>query len=131
MCQSLFSNRPATFWKKRLRHSCFCMDFEKFLIKLFTEHLQTTASEYHNIMSRGFKAKCEKDESNNILITYLYISVDSGYTCLNYNNSIHQTAYQVISILLYWLEFRCVFIVFASSEFTLRSIDSKDVLAWL
>ena len=31
MCWSLFSNRPATFWKKRFRHSCFPMNFVKFL----------------------------------------------------------------------------------------------------
>ena len=36
---------------------------------LFTEHFRTTASEYRNNMPRAFKIKCEKNESNDILIT--------------------------------------------------------------
>ena len=40
---------------------------------LFPEHFRTTASEYRNDMPRSFKTKCEKNGSNDILITYLYI----------------------------------------------------------
>ena len=42
--QSLFFNkdlRPATLWKKRLRHRCSPVNFAKFLrTRFFTEHLQ-------------------------------------------------------------------------------------------
>ena len=38
---------------------------------LFTEHFRTTASAYRNNMPREFGTKCEKNESNDILITYL------------------------------------------------------------
>ena len=50
-CQSLFFNtaaglRPATLLKRRLWHSCFPMNFEKFLrTPLIIEHLRTTISE--------------------------------------------------------------------------------------
>ena len=46
LCQSLFFNkvanlRPVTLLKKRLWHSCFPVDFAKFLrTSFFTEHLQ-------------------------------------------------------------------------------------------
>ena len=53
LCQSLFliNCRPeATLLKKRLQHSCFRVNFAKFLRTLFlTEHLQTTASLLHGI----------------------------------------------------------------------------------
>ena len=43
LCQSLFFNkvaRPATLFKKRLRHRCFPVNFVKFLrTPFFTEHL--------------------------------------------------------------------------------------------
>ena len=37
----------------------------------------------------------------------------------------------MVTSLLYWREYIHVFIGFASSKFTLRSIDSKVVLAWV
>ena len=58
---------------------------------LFTEHFRTTASMYRNNMPRAFKTKCEKNESNDILITYFLIFMTLTYMWLNYNNSIHQT----------------------------------------
>ena len=50
LCQSLFFNkvaglRPTTLLKKRLWHSCFPVNFVKFLrTSFFTEHIWTTAS---------------------------------------------------------------------------------------
>ena len=49
LCQSLFSNevaglRSATLLKKRLWHSCFPVNFTKFLKTPFSEHLWTAAS---------------------------------------------------------------------------------------
>ena len=38
---------------------------------LFIEHFPMTTSEYHNNMPRAFKTKCEKNETNDILITHL------------------------------------------------------------
>ena len=85
---SLFcNNRPAILWKKRLRHSCFPLNYAKCLKAPF---LQNTSGRLllgiAIIYQRGFKTKCEKNESNDILITYLYILLAS--TC---NTSIHQT----------------------------------------
>ena len=40
---------------------------------LFIEHFQTTVSKYPVNMPRTFKTKCEKNDSNDILITYIYI----------------------------------------------------------
>ena len=45
LCQSLFSNkvadlRPATLVKKKLWHTCFSVNFVKFLRTPFTEHLR-------------------------------------------------------------------------------------------
>ena len=90
MVQNLFSYRPATLWKKRLRHSCFSYEFcKKFKNTFFTEHFRTTASEYWNNMPRAFKTKCK---SNDILVTYLYILMASTYMRLNYNISIDKGA---------------------------------------
>ena len=56
--QSLFLNkvagmRPATLFKKRLRHKCFPVNFPKFLrTPFFIEHLWTTASENGPILGR-------------------------------------------------------------------------------
>ena len=61
----------------------FC---EMFKNTIFTEHCQTTASEYRNNMPIVFRTKYEKNESNDIRITYHCI-----YMWLNYNTSIHQT----------------------------------------
>ena len=40
---------------------------------LFIEHFQTTVSKYPVNMPRTFKTKCEKNDSNDILITYLHL----------------------------------------------------------
>ena len=40
---------------------------------LFIEHLQTTVSKYPVNMPRTFKTKCEKNDSSDILITYLHL----------------------------------------------------------
>ena len=88
MRQSLFcNNRPANFVKKETPVQLFSSEFCKMFRKtLFTEHFRTTTSGYRNNIPRGFKTKCEKNESNDILITYLYILMAS--TC---NISIYQT----------------------------------------
>ena len=92
MLRNLFTNRPAILQKKRLRHSCFSMNFAKcFQSALFAEHFRATASECRNNIPRAFKAKFEENESNNILIAYLYILMASTYVWLNYNTSFHQT----------------------------------------
>ena len=79
VCNFVKKDTPA-----QLLSSEFCKMFKN---TLFTEHFRTTASGYrNNNMPRGFKTKCEKNESNDILITYLYILMAS--TC---NTSIHQT----------------------------------------
>ena len=52
---------------------------------LFKDHFWTTASESRNNMPKAFKTKFEKDESNNIPITCLYILMASVYIA-----SIHQ-----------------------------------------
>ena len=57
MCRNLF---PISYE--------FC---EVFKNTLFKEQFRTTAFEYRNNMSRTFKTKCEKNESNDILIPYL------------------------------------------------------------
>ena len=50
ICRNLFSNRPATFWKKKTTAQYFSHEFcEIFKSALFTEHFRTTASEYRNI----------------------------------------------------------------------------------
>ena len=54
----------------------------------FREHLRTNASEYRKNMPRTFKTKCEKNDSDNTLITNIYILMVSTYTRLNYNISI-------------------------------------------
>ena len=88
MCGNLFSAIIGLqFLEKETPTQLFSSEFcEMFKNTLFTEHFRTTASGYRNNMPRGFKTKCEKNESNDILITYLYILMAS--TC---NTSIHQT----------------------------------------
>ena len=54
----------------------------------FREHLRTNASDYRKNMPRTFKTKCEKNESDNTLITNIYILMISTYTKLNCNISI-------------------------------------------
>ena len=44
---------------------------------LFKDHFWTTASESRNNMPKAFKTKFEKDESNDIPITCLYILMTS------------------------------------------------------
>ena len=86
ICRNLFSNRPATFWKKKTPAQYFSYEFcEIFKSILFTEHFRTTASEYRNICQE-FRPKCEKNESNDILVTYFHILMAS--TCMWMN--IHQ-----------------------------------------
>ena len=51
LCQSLFFNkvaalRPATLLKKRLWHSCFPVNFAKFLRTFFTEHFRWLLLEF-------------------------------------------------------------------------------------
>ena len=45
----------------------------------FKELFRTAASEYPKNMLRAFKTKCEKNESNDILVTYLYILMALTY----------------------------------------------------
>ena len=86
ICRNLFSNPPATFWKKKTPAQYFSYEFcEIFKSILFTEHFRTTASEYRNICQE-FRPKCEKNESNDILVTYFHILMAS--TCIWMN--IHQ-----------------------------------------
>ena len=39
MCRSLFSNQTVTLWKMRLQHSCFPMNFAKFLRTAFLQNI--------------------------------------------------------------------------------------------
>ena len=57
----------------------------------FREHLRTAAFEYRDNKPRVFKTKCEKNESNDILMTYLCVLMASAYTWLNDSTSVHQT----------------------------------------
>ena len=86
MCGNLFSAIIGLqFLEKETPTQLFSSEFcEMFKNTLFTEHFRTTASGYRNNMPRGFKTKCEKNESNDILITYLYLASA-------FNTSIHQT----------------------------------------
>ena len=88
MCGNLFSAIIGLqFLEKETPTQLFSSEFcEMFKNTLFTEHFRTTASGYRNNMPRGFKTKCKKNESSDILITYLYILMAS--TC---DTSIHQT----------------------------------------
>ena len=103
------------------------MNFAKcFQSALFAEHFRATASECRNNIPRAFKAKFEENESNNILIAYLYILMASTYVWLNYNTSFHQTTsvcknkakpYQFISnnkakIITFFIWPQVVFVVF-------------------
>ena len=68
-----FKNFPNLIGKRMCRNLFpisyeFC---EVFKNTLFKEQFRTTAFEYRNNMSRTFKTKCEKNESNDILIPYL------------------------------------------------------------
>ena len=88
MCGYLFSAIIGLqFLEKETPTQLFSSEFcEMFKNTLFTEHFRTTASGYRNNMPRGFTTKCKKNESSDILITYLYILMAS--TC---DTSIHQT----------------------------------------
>ena len=81
MCGYLFSAITGLqFLEKETPTQLFSSEFcEIFKNTLFTEHFRTTASGYRNNMPRGFKTKCKKNESSDILITYLYILMAS--TC--------------------------------------------------
>ena len=72
---------------KRLQPSSFPMNFAKCLRTPFLQNtfgrLLLSIAMY---MPRAFKTKCEKNESNNILITYLYILMVSTFMWMN----IHQ-----------------------------------------
>ena len=69
----------------------FSYEFFKFFKKNFcTEHHRTTASEYRNNMPRAFKTKYEKNESNDIFITYLQVLMASTYTWLSCNISMYE-----------------------------------------
>ena len=60
LCQSLFFNnvaglRPVTSLKERLWHTCFPVNYSKFLrTSFFTEHLWTTASVSDTAVSNIF-----------------------------------------------------------------------------
>ena len=78
---SFLQELASNFVKKETPAQLFSSEFCKmFKNTLFTEHFRTTASGYRNNMPRGFKTKCEKNESNDILITYLYILMASLVT---------------------------------------------------
>ena len=56
LCCSLFSNRPATLWKKRLHHSSFPMNFSENLRIPFLQNTSgRLASEYRNICQEHLK----------------------------------------------------------------------------
>ena len=82
-CWSRFSNRHGTLWKKRLRHSSFSINFAKCLRITLPEDC-FWVSQY---VPKAFKTKCDKNESNDILITYLYILMASTYMSMNIINS--------------------------------------------
>ena len=91
MCRNLVPNRPATLWKKESGTVVFSYEFLKiFKNDFFTEHHRTTVSEYRNNMSRAFKTKYEKNESNDIFITYLQVLMASTYTWLSCNISMYE-----------------------------------------
>ena len=113
MCQSLFSNRSASLLKNRLWHfSFFPTNFAKFsktpflqntsgqllssFQRIYLEHLKLNVKKVRaripKNMPRAFETKCEKSESKDILITYLYVLMASTYTWLNYNTPVLQTA---------------------------------------
>ena len=78
---SFLQQSACNFVENKALAQLFSSEFCKMLRNtLFTEHFRTTASGYHNNMPRGFKTKCEKNESNDILITYLYILMASLVT---------------------------------------------------
>ena len=55
-------SRPATLLKKKLWHTCFHVNFAKFLITpFFTEQLWTTASSYAQMSLRCFFYSCDKN----------------------------------------------------------------------
>ena len=81
--------------KKETPEQLFFCELSNFFKKpIFTEHLRTAASEYRNNMSRAFKIKYEKNESDDILITYFYNLMASTYTWPNYNTSIHLSEFK-------------------------------------
>ena len=77
-CASIsFLIRPATLFKKRLRHRCFPVNFAKFLATpFFIEHLRATASVIH------FRA-----------FFYFYVYIGIIYVLLN--QPLHLEVYQV------------------------------------
>ena len=92
--RSTFFNWPATLRKKRLRRNNFPLNFAKY----FKEHsFYRTLSDdcfwVSQYIPRAFKTKCEKNKSNDILITYLYILMANSLNLhVNEHTSIHQTA---------------------------------------
>ena len=88
VCGSLFFNRPASFLKREAQVQLYSSEFCKIFKNIFfTEYLQATASEYRNNMPAVFKTKYEKNDSDDIPITYLYILMASTYLRLNYSNT--------------------------------------------